>query len=93
MTSITVTEMAAVVLKCSALEAGAVAHLQLRAPEVEPRLADQHEAEGGQEGGEQVVLEPPPQHHLHLPPSHRLLHPPRHHRELEGFKVTQKSLC
>ena len=44
--------------------------------EVESALAHKHEAEGGNEGGEQVVVKPPLKTHHHLQPSLHLLHLP-----------------
>ena len=50
--------------------------LEVLGPEVEPALADQHEAECGQIGGEEVVLHSAPEHQGHFHASVGLCHLP-----------------
>ena len=58
--------------------------LEVLGPEVEPALADEHEAEGGQVGGEQVVLHPTLENQGHFNPRFSLGHLPVKQGELGG---------
>ena len=65
--------------------------LEVLGPEVEPTLADEHEAEGGKVGGEEVVLHPTLEHQGHLNTSFSLCHLPVKQGKLRGNVIINMS--